>query len=62
MQAKFYLEANVHENKGANIPQIFDGNSIKANQILEWKEIQPWFWYLQIQHLSEKGNAQHTEI
>ena len=25
-------------------------NSIKANQTLEWKEIQPWFWYLQIQH------------
>ena len=48
--------------KGAYIPQIFDGNSIKANQTLEWKEIQLWFWYLQIQHESEKGNAQHMEI
>ena len=43
-------EASFHEKKGANIPRIFDGNSIKANQTLEWKEIQPWFWYLQIQH------------
>ena len=25
--------------KGANILRIFDGNSIKANQTLEWKEI-----------------------
>ena len=49
------------KKKGANIPQIFDGYSIKVNQTLEWKEIQPWFWYLQIQHLSEKENAQHKE-
>ena len=45
--------------EGANILQIFDGNSIKANQTLEWKETQPWFWYLQIQH---QGNAQNMEI
>ena len=25
--------------KGANILRIFDGNNIKANQTLEWKEI-----------------------
>ena len=36
VQAKFYLQRQVSmRKKGANIPRIFDGNSIKANQTLE---------------------------